>query len=115
MNGTTGVQAHNIGGLLAVALLVMTPAVVWGFDTKEAGESRRGLTGVHILVDNLPPDIERAGLSRSQLQIDAELRLQKAAIRVLTWEEVIATPGRPWLYINVLGFRPATTTGAHRG
>jgi hypothetical protein len=105
MSGANGVRACHPGGLLAVALLVMTTAAGWGLDTKNTRETLRGLTGVHVAVENVSPDLEGAGLTKSQLQTDAELRLRKAGIQVLTWEESLATSGRPYLYIRVTGFR----------
>jgi hypothetical protein len=113
--GTTCGRAWTNGGLLAATLLVMTTAVVWGSDTELARETLRGITGVMVVVENVSPDIERAGLTPRQLQTDAELRLRKAGIRVLTREERLDTPGGPYLYIRVTGFRVHSMTGALLG
>ncbi len=81
------------------------------YDTNEKRETLRGLTGLAVLVEEVSRDLERAGLSRSQLQTDAELRLRKAGIRVLTPEEALATAGGPFLYINVSGGRVRSEDG----
>jgi hypothetical protein len=115
MSGANGVRACITGELLAAALLVMISAPVWGLDTEATRETLRGLTGVHIAVEEVEPDLERAGLRRSQLQTDAELRLRKAGIRVLTREEFLATLGRPYLYIRVTALKEESRTGRPLG
>ncbi|MBI3330423.1 MAG: hypothetical protein HYZ81_27400 [Nitrospinae bacterium] len=100
---------------LVVALLVMTTAAVWGLDTNQTRATLRGLTGVHVMVEEISPEIKRAGLTTTQLQTDAELRLRKAGIRVLTQEESLATPGGPYLYIRVTGLKDETVTGRPLG
>ncbi|MDA2923271.1 hypothetical protein MYX65_01205 [Acidobacteria bacterium AH-259-L09] len=65
-------------------------------------ESLRGLEGVHVPVVAEEPIIE-AGLSEHQLQIDVELRLRKAGIKVVTEDEMWDVPGRPMLWVSVSG------------
>jgi hypothetical protein len=113
--GTSCTWVWEHGALLAAALLVMTPAVVWGTDTEFTRETLHGLLGVAVVVENVSPDIKRAGLTIHQLQTDAELRLRKAGVRVLTPEEQLDTPGRPYLYIRVTGLRVHSTTDAVLG
>lgn len=115
MSGVTCVRACKSGGLLVVALLIITTATGWGDDSQATRGTLRGLPGVKVLVNNLPPDLERAGLSSSQLQTDAELRLRGAGIRLLMLDEWLGTPGQPLLSIRAIGFSPATTTGGHLG
>ncbi len=64
-------------------------------------ETLRGLKGVYVLVENLDADTERAGLWKSQIQTDAELKLRKAGVRVATETESINDYGFATLYINV--------------
>ena len=61
----------------------------------------RGLRGVGVLVEPLAPDVERAGLPTLQLQTAVEGQLRKAGIPVLTAEERVSVPGRPFLYVHV--------------
>jgi hypothetical protein len=61
----------------------------------------RGLTGVGVLVEKLPPEVEQEGLKRDQLQMEVESKLRTAGIKVLTKEEAFNTPGEPFLYINI--------------
>jgi len=53
------------------------------------------------------PQVERLGLTKAQIQMDVELRLRKAGVRVLTLEERRKVPGMPYLYVNVItAFNP---------
>ena len=61
----------------------------------------RGLQGVGVLVEKLPPEVESQGLSRDQLQKEVESKLEKAGIKVLTREEAFNAAGEPFLYINL--------------
>jgi hypothetical protein len=61
----------------------------------------RGLKGVGVLVEKLPPEVEQGGLNRNQLQVEVEFKLRLAGIKVLTKEEAFNTPGEPFLYINI--------------
>jgi len=61
----------------------------------------RGLKGVGVLVEKLPPEVEQEGLKRDQIQIEVESKLRTAGIKVLTREEAFNTPGEPFLYINI--------------
>jgi hypothetical protein len=61
----------------------------------------RGLKGVGVLVEKLPPEVEQEGFKRDQLQMEVESKLRTAGIKVLTKEEAFNTPGEPFLYINI--------------
>ncbi len=75
-------------------------AALGGDDPPEIN-TLRGLEGVHVLVEKMQPDAERDGLISEGIQMDVELKLRKAGIRVLTFEERVSAPGSPYLYINV--------------
>ncbi|HEV8716098.1 MAG TPA: hypothetical protein VGX03_25140 [Candidatus Binatia bacterium] len=75
-------------------------------------ETLRGLPGVWVVVEKLPAELEQSGLTQGQVQTDAEDRLRKAGITILTQEECWQTPGMPWLYITVALLKAGTTTYA---
>ncbi|MGA9754851.1 MAG: hypothetical protein WBV23_06880 [Desulfobaccales bacterium] len=82
-----------------VVVLLLLPAVSHALTDEQ--KALVGLKGVHVLVENLKPEIERLGLIRDQIQTDVEMRLRKAGARVLTEKESQGTPGMPYLYVNV--------------
>ena len=53
------------------------------------------------MVEDIGPDVESLGLTRSQIETDTELRLRKAGIKVMDKNESLNTPGSPYLYINI--------------
>jgi hypothetical protein len=90
--------------------LLTTVAVlwVWGMfvyggsaQTEMDRKSLGGLQGIGVVVEDLQPDAERDGLTKSQIKTDVELKLRQAGIRVLTIEESFKVPGSPYLYVNV--------------
>jgi hypothetical protein len=84
---------------LLVLVLLLLPNVSQA--GKRQQEALRGLKSLIVLVEEINPEAERLGLSRTQLKTDVELRLRKAGIKVLTQEESINTPGQPFLYVNI--------------
>jgi hypothetical protein len=70
-------------------------------DDENTRPTLRGFQGVHVVVEQLSPPIEKDGLTKSQLQKDTELKLQAAGIKVLSKEEFIKTVGKPYLYMNI--------------
>jgi len=69
--------------------------------TADKRETLRGLREVSVLVEYLPDDVERDGVSREQLTRDIEGRLRQAGLRVLTISEIANSPGAPYLYVAV--------------
>ena len=92
--------------LLLVCVVPSAPAL----DSDVNRETLRGLKGVRVLVEDLASEVEKAGLTKNQLQADIEDRLRKAGIKTLTQDECFATPGEPYLYVNInLNSRKADT------
>ncbi len=89
-----------LAGLIFVDLLLGGTSQVWA-DSEAERATLKGLSEVLVLVEEMKPDAERGGLTRSQLQRDVEPRLRQAGIRVLTQEEALRTAGTPTFYIRV--------------
>jgi hypothetical protein len=94
------VRLHRAGSVL-VALLGLLVPPSWADDSLAARDTLRGLPGVAVLIAEPAPEVERAGLTRTQLQTDVELRLRQAGMRVLTQVERLSTIGQPFLYVRV--------------
>src|SRR2546427_59067 len=89
--------------LTALALLSATviSTLVGQGDDEHTRRSLAGVKGVFVLVEAFDEEGERAGLSKTQLQTDVELRLRQGGVLVLTREQRNAAPGGPTLYVNV--------------
>lgn len=60
-----------------------------------------GLPGVEVMVEDMAPDIEAAGLTKKAIQDTVELRLRVNKVPVLTRDERMMHPAAPLLYVNV--------------
>ncbi len=87
-------------------------AVLWGLlglpalgrcadDGDFARATLRGLQGVSVLIENITPGSERAGLTTQQLQTDVERQLRQAGIPVLTKDQAFRVQGAPYVYVYV--------------
>jgi hypothetical protein len=88
-------------------LLVVSVVPVHAFDADVSRETLKGLTGFYVLIEELNPNIakyanvQKNNISTQQLKSQVENRLQKAGIRVLSWDEMMKTSERPILYVCV--------------
>lgn len=85
---------------MLLGLTLCWPTVGFGF-TADKRDTLRGLKEISVLVEYLPDDVEREGLSREHLQRDIEVRLRQAGLHVLSISEVANLPGAPYLYVAV--------------
>jgi len=69
----------------------------------------KGLQGVFVLIEDLNPPEEQAGLKTADIQADAVQQLKAAGIPLLSKEQGMQTPGMPTLYISVSIASSATT------
>jgi hypothetical protein len=111
---------HHHGGAMATHAYTSTSlcrvliglAVLWSLiglpalgrcadDGDFARATLRGLQGVSVLIEDLPPENERAGLTTQQLQTDVEGQLRHAGIPVLTKDQAFRLRGAPYVYVYV--------------
>ncbi len=88
-----------IAAAITVLLALVSPAPA--LDTPNERVTLTGLTGVHVVVDEVGPEAERLGLTRSALQAEVEQRLRQAGLRVFTPGDALASTGRPTLHLRV--------------
>ena len=91
---------------LGLALPLILVARAGALDTPNERVSLDGLTGVHVVVEDVGAEAERQGLTRVGIQAEVEQRLRKGGLRVLTAAEALASVGRPTLDIRVTLFKP---------
>ncbi len=97
---------------IASAVLVIVAGIVWAAKpSKEpfgksdsyfivGKDTLAGLSGVWIVVAPINPEVEKYGLSERTFQTDVELQLRRNGLKVLSSDERIATPGRPYLWVE---------------
>jgi hypothetical protein len=86
--------------LLLVALALCSVSAVFAVDDESSRESLKGLPGVFVVVDDLDPVIEKAGLTKADIQNQVEQELKLAGIPILSREQWVTTPGGPYLHVN---------------
>ena len=88
--------------VLLFTLLISRGAVmVNAQDTELTRATLKGLKGLYVVIEDLRPEVEQAGLTKSAIQTDVELKLRQAGISVLSREQWLNEPGWPYLYVNV--------------
>ncbi len=90
----------NFSVIIVLALVCVVPSAL-ALNTEANRETLRGLKGVRVLVEDFAPEVEKAGLTKNQLQANIEDKLHKAGIKTLTQDECFAIPGEPYLYVNI--------------
>lgn len=88
-----------IGRVFVLFAGLTSPALA--FDTPNERVTLAGLTGVHVVVNELSAEAGREGLTRSSLQAELEGRLRQGGLRVLTPAEALLSVGRPTLEVRV--------------
>ena len=100
-------RSLNSSAIIALVLVCVIPSAL-ALDSNANRETLRGLKGVRVLVEDFASEVEKAGLTKNQLQPHIEDKLRKAGIKPLTQDECFVTPGEPYLYVNInLNFRKA--------
>lgn len=74
-------------------------------DSEVTRRTLAGIPGVTVVVEELQPNIlkyaSKFSITRDQLRTGAEASLANACITVLSYEQWLRTPGKPFLYIVV--------------
>src|SRR5882724_7083393 len=99
---TTTSVCRILLGLAVLGSLIGLPALGRCADDGDfARTTLRGLQGVSVLIEDLTPENERAGLTTQQLQTDVEEQLRQAGILVFTKDQTFRVQGAPYLYVYV--------------
>jgi hypothetical protein len=88
---------------VTIAAALLFCSILMAQDNEETRKSLKGLAGVYVSI-TLAPNAAKIGLSEKQEQVDVELRLRMAGIKVLTEEEWLKVNARPLLNV-ILGMQ----------
>ncbi len=86
--------------LLLVAFALCSVSPLFAADDESSRESLKGLPGFFVVVDELEPVVEKAGLTKADIQTQVEQELRAAGITVLSREQWVTTAGGPYLHVN---------------
>ena len=105
---------HRLSSGAAILLVLgHLTAAAWAIDTPNERITLVGLTGVHVVMEEIGDAGERQGVSRARLQSDVEGRLRRAGLRVLTPTEALTSTGRPTLHLQVTVLGVADPADVH--
>jgi len=91
--------------VLPLLVLLLLPTVSHALTHDQ--QTLVGLKGVYVIAmvdSSTPKEIELLGLTKGQIQKDAELSLRKSGVKVLTDKEWVTTLGMPSLMVNLNAF-----------
>ena len=91
--------------LAVVSFFVFSVGPARAEDSDASRATLAGLQGVAVVVEDLQPSVmkyaAKSGLSKAQIQQDAEKLLRDGGIRIVAGNDWLQTPGKPVLYICI--------------
>ena len=95
------VFARPFRTLLLVACLMLPASATDAQQFVSTGrDTLRGLTGLEVVVESLPPELQRAGLSADTIRAGLERRLRSTGITVYPSQRTNPGPAQPYLYLH---------------
>jgi hypothetical protein len=94
-----GIRSTVLVRALAVTSLTVTVSAQMFVPTGR--DTLRGLPGVEVLVESLPPEMERVGLTTAGLRTEIEQRLKAGGVVVYANQKENPSPAKPYLYIHL--------------
>jgi hypothetical protein len=64
-------------------------------------DTLRGLPGVEVIVEALPPELERGGLTAAAMRADVERRLRDGGVVVYPSQTANPSPAKAYLYVHL--------------
>ena len=104
------ILAICVSGIVLAANKRVEPAQPKYNYVGDQSETLTGLKGVGVLVEDLTTVEKEAGLTKSQIQTDVELKLRLAGIKVLSKEERIKIFGGAYLYVTINSIKLSPST-----
>jgi hypothetical protein len=89
---------------LVTVFLLLSIAAAAPLAAQDAGSTLKGLKSVSVTVENLAPDVEQAGLTKSQLTAAVEAQLRQAGIQV-------KPDANEYLHVRVATIKPGSLDG----
>lgn len=86
--------------VLLLSVLFLFHSVAFGMDDEITRNSLKGLEGIYVAII-LDGGSKQAGLSKSLLRTDVEVKLRMAGIKLVSQYESFNLPGMPWLGVNI--------------
>ena len=92
---------HRSALVLALAVASVTTNASAQMVVATGRDTLRGLPGVEVLVESLPPELERIGLTTMGLRTEVEQRLKAGGVVVYGSQKENASPAKPYVYVHL--------------
>jgi hypothetical protein len=76
-----------VAGIIAILALIMPDHLVFSQGDDGNISTLDGIKSIYVLIEPVPREVEKEGLTTRQFRSDAEKKLQKAGIKLLSEEE----------------------------
>jgi hypothetical protein len=89
------------GALVTLALIATSSSASAQMFVSTGRDTLRGLPGVEVLVEELPPELRRAGLTTDGVRSELQRRLAAGGITLYTSQQQNASPAKAYLYLHL--------------
>jgi hypothetical protein len=95
------VPARLSGLLLTLALVVIPSTASAQMFVSTGRDTLRGLPGLEVVVEELPPELRRAGLAADAVRGEVERRLAASGVILYRTQQQNASPAKAYLYLHL--------------
>jgi hypothetical protein len=95
------IPAQLFGPLVTLALIVMASSASAQMFVSTGRDTLRGLPGVEVVVEELPPEVQRAGLASDVVRGEVQRRLAASGVTLYTTQQQNASPAKAYLYLHL--------------
>lgn len=85
----------------SLMLLAWTAAPMSQMFVPAGRDTLRGLPGVEVVVERLPPELERLGLSTAGVRAEIEQRLRAGGVAIYATQAENPSPAKPYVYVHL--------------
>jgi hypothetical protein len=95
------VRVRLFGALVTMALGLVSSTASAQMFVATGRDTLRGLPGLEVVVEELPPEVRRAGLSADAVRGEVQRRLAANGVTLYTTQQQNASPAKPYLYLHL--------------
>lgn len=97
-------RSHGIGRIgivVALALVSWTATPSAQTFVPTGRDTLRGLPGVEVVIEHVPPELERLGISTAGLRADLEQRLRRGGVAIYGSQAENPSDAKPYVYVHL--------------
>jgi len=88
-------------GVIVALMLVFTAGLPAQMFISTGRDTLRGLPGVEVAVEPLPPELEQAGLTTAMIRTDVEQRLRAGGVTIYATQKENPSIAKPYVYVHL--------------